>query len=238
MLPQIVSRKINSFRSRAKQTRLTILRRLLFGSSSQYGEDLIVDAILGKPRPFYVDIGANHPEKLSNTIYFYRRGANGINVEPDPTVFPLLARCRPRDTNLQMGVGQVEGELPFYQMNVSSLSTFDRLNADDQVKAGYRLVETIRVPVMPLRRIMEKHAPGKIDFMSIDVEGHEMEILRSNDWDRFRPRLLILEINRAPQEIPDFVSKLGYLLIVNNNTNAIFLDLKAEIARTTLPAGC
>ena len=174
-----------------------MVRRIVFHSYSQYGEDLIIDAILGIDRPFYVDIGANHPQHLSNTYRFYRRGGTGINVEPDPSAFPDLANARPSDINLPIGISVTSGTLPFYRISASTLSTFNKSDADLSVADGYRLLQTVQVPIETLAVILERHRPkGAIDFISIDVEGYEIEILKSNDWSRFRPTVIVLEINR------------------------------------------
>ncbi|MEI8314791.1 MAG: FkbM family methyltransferase [Verrucomicrobiota bacterium] len=204
-----------------------MVRRLVFGSYSQYGEDLIIDAIVGKEKLFYVDIGANHPINLSNTYRFYRRGGTGINIEPDPTVFPLLASCRTKDINLQIGVSTLERVLPFYRMSANTLSTFNKADADSH--DDYQINEVIQVPVRPLAAILSDHIPsGGIDFMSIDAEGYEMEIIESNNWERFRPLVLMLEINRNEQKLVDFMERLDYALVVNNETNGIFLDCRAR----------
>ena len=183
-----------------------MVRRIVFHSYSQYGEDLIIDAILGIDRPFYVDIGANHPKHLSNTYRFYRRGGTGINVEPDPSAFPDLATARPSDINLPIGISVTSGTLPFY-----------------------RLLQIIQVPIETLAVILERHRPkGSIDFISIDVEGYEIEILKSNDWSRFRPTVVVLEINRNQTSLLEYMGQLDYVLVMNNGTNGIFLDRKAR----------
>lgn len=208
---------------------VNLVRRVVFGSYSQYGEDLIIDAILGKKQPFYVDVGANHPKSLSNTYRFYLRGATGINIEPDPSAFPALATARSSDINLQVGIGALESMLPFYRMSASTLSTFKKSDADFYLKDGYKIVETIPVPIRPLASVLAEHRPqGGIDFMSIDVEGFETEILASNDWTRFRPTVIVLEINRNEQNLLEHMRRLEYILVVNNGTNGIFLDRTAR----------
>ncbi len=207
------------------------VRRWVFGSHSQYGEDLHIDAMLGVPRPFYVDVGANHPVHLSNTWRFYRRGAHGINIEPDPSIFPRLAARRPRDVNLQIGIGSARGSLPFYRMSASTLSTFSRLDAELYLKDGYRIVETVQVPVLPLADVLAEHrSEGPIDLCSIDVEGRELDILSSNDWKRFRPTVIALEINRDETGLLSAMDDLDYVLVINNGTNGLFLDARARSA--------
>ncbi len=212
------------------------VRKHVFGSYSQYGEDLLLDAILGIERPFYIDIGANHPTHLSNTFRFFRRGATGINIEPDPDAHRALARMRPTDINLQVGISDVAGELPFYRMSASTLSTFSRADAELYLKDGYRILDTVAVPVRSLLSVLEEHRPhGAIDFMSVDVEGLELQILRSNDWGRFRPMVVVLEINRNESALTAFMNSIDYLLVVNNGTNGIFIDRSAR--RECSPAG-
>jgi len=210
----------------------TRVRRWVFGSHAQYGEDLHVDAMLGVPRPFYVDVGANHPVHLSNTWRFYRRGAHGINIEPDPSVFPRLTARRPRDVNLQIGIGSARGSLPFYRMSASTLSTFSRSDAELYLKDGYRIVDTVQVPVRPLADVLAEHRPeGPIDLCSIDVEGRELDILSSNDWKRFRPTVIVLEINRDETGLLSAMDDLDYVLVINNGTNGLFLDGQARSTR-------
>lgn len=209
-----------------------MVRRIVFYSYSQYGEDLIIDAILGIDRPFYVDIGANHPKHLSNTYRFYRRGGTGINVEPDPSAFPDLAAARPSDINMPIGIGVTSETLPFYRMSANTLSTFNKADADLSVGNGYRLLQTVQVPIETLAIILERHRPkGAIDFISIDVEGFEIQILKSNDWSRFRPTVIVLEINRNQASLLEYMSQLDYVLVMNNGTNGIFLDRTARQQR-------
>lgn len=207
------------------------VRRAVFDSYGQYGEDLVIDAIVGKPAPFYVDVGANDPRQFSNTFRFYRRGGHGINIEPDPTVYERLAAARPRDINLHMGAGRTRGQLPFYRMSASTLSTFSKADADHYVPLGYRVEEVIQVPVRPLAEVLAEHCPSRqIDFMSIDVEGFEQEILAGNDWTRFRPTLVVLEINREPSRLGASMRDLGYLLVSSNGTNGMFIDAASSRA--------
>jgi len=214
----------------------TRVRRWVFGSHAQYGEDLHIDAILGVERPFYVDVGANHPVELSNTWRFYRRGGRGINIEPDPSAFPAIAARRPLDINLPIGIGTATGSLPFFRMSASTLSTFSENDANLSLKDGYRIVETVQVAVRPLGEVLAEHRPsGPIDFCSIDVEARELDILASNDWRRFRPTLIVLEINRDEDGLLGAMDDLNYMLVINNGTNGIFLDAGARGRKRSRP---
>jgi FkbM family methyltransferase len=143
---------------------------------------------------FYVDIGAAHPDFLSVTHHFYDLGWSGINVEPTFRFYPLLCEARHRDTNLQCAIGNSPGLATFYEIpTLAENSTLERLVADRL--ASTELAPTPHeVEVVRLADLCDIHVKDRtIDFMKIDVEGGELDVLESGDWERFRPRLLIVE---------------------------------------------
>ena len=121
-------------------------------SYSQTGEDIIIDFLIGAKKITnftYLDIGANNPVKINNTYKFYEAGYKGVCIEPDPTVFALLAKKRPRDTCLNIGIaGTASGEADFYIMNNSGLNTFSKEEAASLEKNGHGKIDmVIRVPL-------------------------------------------------------------------------------------------
>ncbi len=202
------------------------------GSFSQYGEDLVIDALLGCPADgVYVDVGANDPSELSNTRRFYDRGWRGINIEPNAELFSEFKRSRPGDVNLNIGIAQSAGELTFYQMEPSTLSTFDRgASIDNLAHPGAHTVAEVRVPVRPLTAVLDEHLADKlIDFMSVDTEGLDLEVLQSNDWHRFRPKLVIVEIAWRGTLIAEYLSAQRYSFIWSNGVNGVFADADQPI---------
>ena len=168
-------------------------------SYSQEGEDLILRRYFdGKKNGFYIDIGAYHPTQISNTYYFYRKGWSGINIDANPDSIDIFNKRRTRDTNLLCAVGKNGEELSFYrfQNNVSAINTFEKPMADQMIREGYAIKDIISVTTQGLSEILAKHVDPKqkIDFMSVDVEGHELSLLTSNNWDTFRPEVLLVEI--------------------------------------------
>ena len=166
-------------------------------SYSQEGEDLLLRRIFGdKECGFYVDVGAHHPNRFSNTHGFYQRGWHGINVEPNPDAMGEFRVQRSRDVNLQCGVGAEPGRITYYLFDEPALNTFDRSVVDSRVAATrYKLKGTIEVAIERLDHILEKYLPPNqsIDFFSIDTEGFDLQVLQSNDWRRYRPRCILVE---------------------------------------------
>jgi len=201
---------------------------------SQDGEDMILRRLFqGQKRGFYVDVGAHHPFRFSNTCYFHRRGWAGINIDPNPDAIKAFDQARPSDKNICVGVSEVSGNLSYHLFNEAALNTFDGDLAVERARLpGYRLLETRRVPVWRLDDLLTEYLPpGRaIDFLSIDVEGMDLSVLRSNDWNRFRPRLLLVEAHeRTVQAVQNdpinvFAVAAGYQLIAKTLNTLIFED--------------
>lgn len=194
----------------------------------QYAEDIILDHFMGNPDDgFYIDIGANDPNKFSNTLRFYKRGWSGINIEPNPVKHEDICAYRQRDINLNVGIGPDAIVLPFYVINPDTLSTFDKKVADIAVSDGFKLDKIIDVQVIRLDAMLDEHSKGRaIDFMSIDVEGFEVPVLSSNNWNKYRAHFVMLEVNRAEAEIKEFMTNIGYIDIFSNGTNTIYADIQ------------
>ncbi len=167
-------------------------------SFSQEGEDILLKRLLGakKENGFYIDVGAHHPKRFSNTYYFYCKGWRGINIDAMPDSMLAFQKDRPRDINLEMGVSEVQGELLYYIFNDPALNTFSKSEAQKKdALTGYEIIEKRTVATFRLEDILEKHLPSKqdINFMSIDVEGLDLEVIHSNNWKKFRPQLVLAE---------------------------------------------
>ena len=207
-------------------------------SYSQEGEDLILQRIFeGKESGFYVDIGAHHPRRFSNTCLLYRKGWNGINIEPNPDVAPAFQKERTRDINLQTGISDREGTLTYYFFNDPALNSFDRELSDFRTETtNYRVVATKQINVQRLEAVLRKHLPPHvhIDLLSIDVEGLDMAVLRSNDWDTFRPTVVLVESLETSleevlvSEVFLFMKDRGYHLFAKTVNTLIFTLRSSE----------
>ena len=145
---------------------------------------------------FYVDVGAWDPHIHSVTKHFYKAGWCGVNVEPLRSKFELFLRERPRDVNLNVAVGDAPGELRFFEcLEESYLSTPDPSIAQQFRSRGGTVTE-YPVPVITLNAILERHCPEAVDFLKIDIEGWEKPAIEGCDWQRFRPRALVIEATK------------------------------------------
>ncbi|MCL1939104.1 MAG: FkbM family methyltransferase [Desulfovibrionaceae bacterium] len=163
----------------------------------QEGEDIILERMLSEQENgFFVDVGAHHPTRFSNTYALYRRGWRGINIDATPGSMAVFAQWRPEDINIETAVSDTVEPMAFHMFKEPALNTFDASLAESYIQAGWERLGTRDVTPRPLADILDGHLPPgmNIDLMSIDVEGEEMGVLRSNNWEKYAPRYLVLEI--------------------------------------------
>lgn len=211
------------------------INEMIFGfyrkSYSQFGEDVVLSTFLNEIKNgFYVDIGAYHPKRYSNTYFFYKKGWRGINIDAKPGSMKLFRKKRKRDINLEIGIFKEEKELDFYIFNSATNNTFSKKMADMYINNGEIFEKKIIVKTVTLEHILDKYLSNnqKIDFLSIDVEGLDMEVLESNNWDKYKPNFILVEmhniaiVNIKNSEIYKFLESIGYRLISVANITFIF----------------
>ena len=203
---------------------------------SQEGEDLILQRIFaGKTDGFYADIGAHHPKRFSNTYLFYRQGWSGINVDAMPGSMDPFRRERPRDCNIEAAVGLDGGTTrTFWVFNEPALNTFDEALARTKEGGphGHAIIGKHEIPTRTLQDIFHSYLPaGKtLDFLTIDVEGLDLEVLQSNDWERYRPHYVLVECTGTSLErLRDddsfkFLSAKHYQVFAKTVNTVIFAD--------------
>lgn len=197
-------------------------------SYSQNREDVLIDAFFKDVKKgFYVDIGANHPVEDSVTKYFYDRGWRGINVEPNPRFFKLLEQKRPRDINVKAGISDKSGKLVLreYEGWHAGLSTFSNdMKKENEGIADYRDVE---VDVVTLKELFVDKKVDKINFLKIDVEGYEYNVLAGNDWKKYRPELICIEANHTFKDWKSLLEKANYKMVFFDGLNEYYLSEEA-----------
>jgi FkbM family methyltransferase len=165
-------------------------------SYAQTGENIILDWYFGdKQTGFYVDVGAHHPKRYSNTYRLYRRGWRGLNIDANPGSMRIFRRLRPRDINVEAAVNSVSQELTFYIFKEPELNTFDKNIALEHADEGRSIIKKVAIKTVPLVKLLDQHVPHntRIDLLSIDAEGLDYEVLKSNDWDRYLPEYILIE---------------------------------------------
>jgi FkbM family methyltransferase len=206
-------------------------------SYAQAGEDRIIATLLGgltRPPGFYVDVGCNHPVRFSNTFELYKRGWRGINIDANARLVELCRRIRPRDVSICAVVSNAEHEVVFSEFDNPLLSS-----VSDQHVQRWRehddVVRTRRASATTLNAILRAHdAPRRFELLSIDVEGHDFEVLSSLDLDTYRPKLIVIEMHdfrlgeSARGNVWSHLIANGYELVGYAVTNGYFLDSRAR----------
>lgn len=208
---------------------------------SQTGEDSILSYIikmLGIPfeEVFYVDLGANHAREMSNTYFFYTMGARGILVEANPHLIPELKFYRHRDLILNYCIHTESGrEIDFYILNGDGLSTPDYNTAVDFCKKNpnLKIIEKCSIETITFNDIIKTHLGKAPTILSIDIEGYDIEVLKSINYDIYRPTIIVIEMiqydtdlafKTKNEDIIRFLESKNYDEYAFTGINSIFID--------------
>lgn len=221
-------RKLRNWRDLVRPVRRT--------SYSQFAEDLVAQDLLrwirGTHAPgTYVDVGANHPKRYSNTYALYREGWSGIAVDVDPENCRQFSMARPRDAVVCAALGERPERRTLYRFEISEMNTLDPEWARRFISEGQLLREEVPVEVRRLDAVLAEHgdrlARG-FDLLAIDAEGFDLQILRGMDFARFRPTLVLLEETEGT-ELPEggssaLLREAGYVLRARLFNSAFWQD--------------
>lgn len=208
---------------------------------SQAGEDIIVQALLFALVPrlapvksiYYLDIGANHPIQTSNSYLLYKEhNAHGVLFDADPELIPTLQRVRPRDTVVHTAVSaRREAMVTLNVSNAKELSSLDANHVRAFARMGEiaNIAKQIDVPNMYIGDLLAKYGQRSVQYLSIDVEGEDLPIMKAIDFDRFRPWILSCEPSAQvhpenPQQMYQVMAQAGYCLVAHTGINMIFVD--------------
>ncbi|MEK7471715.1 MAG: FkbM family methyltransferase [Patescibacteria group bacterium] len=200
-------------------------------SYAQNREDIYINWLLrGKVRGFYVDIGASEPVHHSVTKYFYDRGWRGINIDPIRRNIDLLNQDRPRDINIQKGIGKDKGIVVFREYpEAGGLSTFSK---DMQSEYTYKYIE-YGVEIDTLKDTLNRYLKNgqRIDFIKIDVEGLEHDVICSNDWKIYGSDLIIIESNHVFRDWHHTLKSAGYKEVFYDGLNEYFMKEPLQLKK-------
>ena len=232
---------MRSLAKRLLPVKATLALREVFGrrtyairSYSQEGEDLILLRLLHDvPAALYVDVGAHHPYRFSNTALLHERGWKGINIDALPGSMRAFERFRPSDINLEIGIGRERAQLQYHVFDEPALNTFDATLAAERRAIGWREIGTRTIECFPLAEVLEqelmKLGTRTIGLLSVDVEGLDLDVLRSNDWSRFRPGIIVVEVLSADvasilaSAVTRYLQEVGYRPYAKLVSSTIFL---------------
>ena len=199
-------------------------------------------ALAGRACGTYIDVGAGHPIADNVSFWFYERGWRGIVVEPQADLAGLYGRLRPRDVAVCGLVGRHDGEIDFHVVDrLHGFSTTVEHVARQAKRFGvdYR---TVRMPVVTLARLCEQHGVDEIDFLKIDVEGSEADVLHGGDWRRYRPKVIVVEAvmpgsgEPAWGEWEPFLLAKGYRFALFDTLNRFYVAVEHPEILARLPS--
>jgi len=155
--------------------------------------DLIIDYIFkNKNNGFYLDVGSQHPISNNNTYLLFKRGWSGINIDLDKKNIDLFNTARPNDINLNLAISSnvAEKKLYFYH-DKSPINTLDKVVSDFQT-ATVKEIKRIKTTTLDIA-LQNLKFNNKIDYMNLDVEGHEMDIFKAFDLSVYKPSIISVE---------------------------------------------
>jgi FkbM family methyltransferase len=194
--------------------------------SQQDEERLVCEFFFGAPTGFFVEVGANHPTLRSQSWHLEQTGWTGVLIEPQPDLAAFLAFARTAKV-FAVACSSPDNAGRSLPLHVAGpLSALDRSLMAPGARPGY----TIMVPTRTLDEILEEaQAPVPIDLLSIDVEGHELEVLRGFDLKRWKPRLILLEDHVANLERHHFLTANDYRLVRRLGNNGWYVPQDAHV---------
>ena len=204
-------------------------------SYSVFKEDLFIQKYFkGKPKGFYIDVGCYHPLEGNNTYLLYKNGWAGINFDINNYSIKLFDFLRRRDLNIHCGISKQKGRLTMYhRKEINMLNTLDEKIAKIHFRNGYKKTN---VQTNTLNFFISKKFKklNKIDFINIDVEGYELNVLKSLNFSTYKPQLICIEIHNTKKmydanykylksnEVYNYLIKKKYRAIWKNKYSFIF----------------
>jgi FkbM family methyltransferase len=196
------------------------------------------------PNGFYIDVGAGHPVYDNVSFAFYLTGWRGVTVEPNPALAELGRAVRPRDHLFEGLCGASAGEATLYlQREFHGLSTTIAEHAEAAAKEVNRAAEAVRFPMTTLAALCEAQAPASFEFLKVDVEGAEADVLRGADFARFRPKVIVVEaikpLSLAPawDEWEPQLARHGYAYVWDDELNRYYVAEEASALAARLTDG-
>jgi FkbM family methyltransferase len=216
--------------------------RHLRSSYSQSGEDIIISDLFARlsiAQPSYLDIGANEPIALSNTYRLYSKGSRGVCIEPNPVLYKKLRQVRKNDVCINAGIAfneNTEADYYVFQDDAHGLNTFSKTDADFWEQTGieslgkFQVKKVIKTKLININEIISNYFNPYPNFVSLDVEGLDLQIAKTLDFDRYKPEVFCVETlmytsnkkETKNQELINFFNDKGYFVYADTYINTVF----------------
>ena len=197
-------------------------------SFSQDGEDMLMANLVDMTRQgFYIDIGALHPIRYSNTMFFYMSGWKGINIDATPGSMDLFKKYRKRDINIEAGISNTGETMTYFIFEEPALNTFSDDVVREREKQGIHPIREVDVPTYHVMELLDKFIKEnqKIDILDIDIEGFDKHVITEWDFSIFRPRIIMFErSNNRDMSVVDLLSEQGYKIVASSFRNDIYVS--------------
>jgi hypothetical protein len=212
--------------------------RMIF---SQDGEDAVLLSYIEEDKGknykgFYVDIGAHHPKRFSNTNIFYQMGWRGINIDGTPGSMREFNVQRIGDINIEAAISDNDSDVvSYYEFEESALNSFDKKIVESYIENGCRLNKIVKLKTSSINTVLDKYVPNnkKIDFITIDIEGVDEQVIRSLNYGKYAPDYFIIEDSKFNRNcdfaeygnisnIYQFLSKKNYIVIGKTMRSIIY----------------
>ncbi|HLP35720.1 FkbM family methyltransferase [Lacibacter sp.] len=216
--------------------------RHLRSSYSQSGEDIIISDLFARlniVQPSYLDIGANEPVALSNTYRLYTKGSRGVCIEPNPVLYKKLRQTRKKDVCINAGIAfneKTEADYYVFQDDAHGLNTFSKTDADFWEQTGiealgrFQVKEVIKTKLININEIIANYFNPYPNFISLDVEGLDLQIAQTLDFDKYKPEVFCVETLMYTSnkkeiknlELINFFEDNGYFVYADTYINTVF----------------
>lgn len=234
---------LGKIRIHKRKRKLQLIKKFYEKSYSQDGEDMVLYSMYeGEGREFYkgfyIDIGAFHPLKFSNTQFFYENGWKGVNIDATPGSMKKFNQLRKRDINIEAGIARQQGTLLYYIFRDNAFNTFNKEIGEYRANNGIELKEKKEIKVYTINELLAKYLPEsqKIDFIDIDIEGIELELIKSFDFKKYSPKYFLIEdlnfvngdfFNYKDAEIYKLLTANGYKIAAKTKRTIIYEKIEA-----------
>lgn len=193
---------------------------------SQSNEEQTLNELFKKTqRGFYVDVGCHHPRRYSNTALLYNKGWHGINIDADKKNLKLFKVFRKRDKNINALISEKSEILKYYYFDDGALNgVLSLTKVNSLIDLGYKVIKEENLVTKRLDEILTSYEVpnNKIDFLDIDVEGLDLQVLKSIDLNIYNVELILIEVGDNENEIVEYLTKFNYFIYAQEDRNLFF----------------